>query len=72
MSIPNVPEDIRALTQQTQDIWDQNALFWDATVGEGNRWQRLLIGPATERLLEVKPGEKVLDVACGNGLFARR
>jgi 2-polyprenyl-3-methyl-5-hydroxy-6-metoxy-1,4-benzoquinol methylase len=33
---------------------------------------RVLIGPATERLLRVLPGETVLDVACGNGVFSRR
>jgi SAM-dependent methyltransferase len=41
-------------------------------MGEGNAFQRVLISPATERLLMVLPGETVLDVACGNGVFARR
>ena len=31
-----------------------------------------LIAPPTERLLGVKPGETILDVACGNGAFTRR
>lgn len=34
--------------------------------------QRTLIAPATERLLDLKPGERVLDIACGNGAFSRR
>jgi SAM-dependent methyltransferase len=41
-------------------------------MGEGNTFQRVLIGPAAERLLQVRPTETVLDVACGNGGFSRR
>lgn len=41
-------------------------------MGEGNAFQRILVGPATERLLDVRQGETVLDVACGNGVFSRR
>ncbi|MDQ3855693.1 MAG: class I SAM-dependent methyltransferase [Chloroflexota bacterium] len=64
--------DLRAFTQETQSIWDRNAVFWDEKMGEGNQFQKLLVAPATERLLELEPGELVLDVACGNGVFARR
>ena len=54
-------------------VWNANAAFWDQRMGqEGNDYQRLLVGPAQERLLKLKPGETVLDVACGNGLFSRR
>jgi 2-polyprenyl-3-methyl-5-hydroxy-6-metoxy-1,4-benzoquinol methylase len=28
--------------------------------------------PVFERLLDLQPGERALDIACGNGLFARR
>jgi SAM-dependent methyltransferase len=41
-------------------------------MGEGNLFHRVLVGPACERLLGVQPGELVLDIACGNGQFARR
>ena len=41
-----------------------------AAIGGGNAFQCELIGPATERLLEVRPGEDVLDVACGRGRHA--
>jgi cyclopropane fatty-acyl-phospholipid synthase-like methyltransferase len=44
----------------------------DARMGEGNDWRRMLIAPAVEGLLGVQPGEHVLELACGNGLFARR
>ncbi|MCO6453569.1 MAG: class I SAM-dependent methyltransferase [Caldilineales bacterium] len=55
------------------DAWDEIAGFWDDTIGpEGNRFHRTLVGPAAERLLKLQPGERVLDIACGNGQFARR
>ncbi len=60
------------LSAQVRDIWNHNAPFWDDYMAEGNNFQRLLIGPATERLLELQPDEQVLDIACGNGNFARR
>jgi 2-polyprenyl-3-methyl-5-hydroxy-6-metoxy-1,4-benzoquinol methylase len=60
------------LSNEGQAIWNQNAPFWDEYMGEGNAFQRLLIGPATERLLQLQEDELVLDVACGNGNFARR
>jgi 2-polyprenyl-3-methyl-5-hydroxy-6-metoxy-1,4-benzoquinol methylase len=53
-------------------IWDQNAAFWDERMGEGNEFHKLLIEPAQLRLLGLRGGERVLDVACGNGQFARK
>jgi SAM-dependent methyltransferase len=41
-------------------------------MGEGNDFVEVLIWPATERLLELQPGGRVLDIACGNGLTSRR
>jgi 2-polyprenyl-3-methyl-5-hydroxy-6-metoxy-1,4-benzoquinol methylase len=64
--------DLEALNKISQDAWNQNAEFWDEKMGEGNQFQRILVAPATERLLELKPGERVLEIACGNGVFARR
>jgi SAM-dependent methyltransferase len=53
-------------------IWDANARWWDDQIGDGNDFQTVLIEPATERLLEVRSGDTILDVACGAGRFARR
>ena len=60
------------LSQEVRDLWNQNAAFWDEYMQEGNDFQRALIGPATERLLDLQAGERALDIACGNGSFARR
>ncbi len=60
------------LAELSRDIWDQNAPAWDEYMGEGGGFQRVLIGPVTERLLALQPGERVLDIACGNGGFSRR
>ena len=49
--------DFPDLAGVSRDIWDQNARWWDARMGEGNDWHRLLISPAVEKLLCVQPGE---------------
>ena len=58
--------------EDVRDRWNTNAGWWDETVGDGNATQRLILGPATERLLGPVSGLRVLDVACGNGHSARR
>ena len=62
----------QSLAGEVKDIWNQNAAFWDEYMGEGNDFQHLLVRPALERLLALKADERVLEVACGNGSFARR
>lgn len=65
-------QDIAELNNEARAMWNRNAAFWDERMGEGNQSQRLVTGPASERLLDLKPGEYVLEIACGNGVFARR
>ncbi len=60
------------LHEETRSIWNQNAAFWDDKMRDGNDFQRILVGPASERLLNLQAGEIVLEIACGNGVFARR
>ena len=59
------------LNEETRKIWDQNAAFWDENMGDGNDFQRILVAPASERLLNLQPDQTVLEIACGNGVFAR-
>jgi 2-polyprenyl-3-methyl-5-hydroxy-6-metoxy-1,4-benzoquinol methylase len=63
---------LRAAHAETRDAWNANAGHWDAQMGEGNDFVELLIWPPAQRLLGLQPGERVLDIACGNGLYARR
>jgi 2-polyprenyl-3-methyl-5-hydroxy-6-metoxy-1,4-benzoquinol methylase len=65
-------ETLKRANEETREVWNQNAAFWDERMGEGNDFVEVLIWPATERLLELRPGERVLDIACGNGLSSRR
>lgn len=60
------------LHEKTRNIWNQNAAFWDDKMRDGNDFQRILVGPTSERLLNLQAGETVLEIACGNGVFARR
>ena len=64
--------DLRQANEETREAWNENAAFWDKRMGEGNDFVEVLIWPATERLLELHLGERVLDIACGNGLTSRR
>src|SRR5579875_1250622 len=59
------------LNEETRNIWNQNATFWDDRMRDGNDFQSILVNPASERLLNLRPGETVLEIACGNGVFAR-
>ncbi len=65
-------EALKRANEETKAAWNRNAAFWDERMGEGNDFVEVLIWPATERLLDLHPGERVLDIACGNGLTSRR
>jgi ubiquinone/menaquinone biosynthesis C-methylase UbiE len=64
--------DERSLHQEVRSAWDRLAGFWDDRMQAGETWQGNLIHPAVERLLALRPGERVLEIACGTGDFARR
>jgi 2-polyprenyl-3-methyl-5-hydroxy-6-metoxy-1,4-benzoquinol methylase len=64
--------DLERANEETRQAWNENAAFWDQRMGEGNDFVEILVWPATERLLELKAGERILDIACGNGLTSRR
>lgn len=64
--------DTAGLNDRVKAAWNGNAAFWDERMAEGNAFQLDLVAPATERLLALEPGESVLEIACGNGVMARR
>jgi ubiquinone/menaquinone biosynthesis C-methylase UbiE len=53
-------------------VWNANAEFWDERMGEGNYFHKTLIEPTQLKMLDIKSGQKILDIACGNGQFARK
>ena len=64
------------LAQLKQEIlrgWEAGADFFDERWGDqGDEFHVELFGPAAERLLGLSRGARVLELACGNGAFARR
>jgi SAM-dependent methyltransferase len=65
-------DDIQLANDETRRAWDANAAFWDEKMGEGNDFVNLLQWPAILHLLDPQPGQRILDIACGNGLTSRR
>ena len=65
---PDFPE----FNNETAPVWERLAGYWDDTIGDGNGFQDYLVEPYSEQLLDLKPGERVLDIACGGARFTRR
>ncbi|MGN6507814.1 MAG: class I SAM-dependent methyltransferase [Tepidisphaeraceae bacterium] len=52
--------------------WSDIAEWYDQLVGEaGSEYHRHVVLPGVLRLLNAQPGERVLDVACGQGVLCR-
>jgi len=60
------------MNEEVRNIWNAIAEFWDSRMGEGNDFHKMLIEPIQLKLLNIKAGDKILDIACGNGQFARK
>src|SRR5215216_6571727 len=59
--------------QFSREAWDANAEVWDARMGdESNDFFNVLCWPAMASFLEAETGQRILDIACGNGLTSRR
>ena len=67
-----ISPDFGDYNTRTTEVWDRLAEWWDDKIGDGNPTQDLLVEPASERMLDLGPGDQVLDIACGAGRFARR
>ena len=58
---------------ESHDAWDANAEFWDARMGDdGNDFFNLLQWPVIVPFLDHQPADRILDIACGNGLTSRK
>ncbi|MBI4672505.1 MAG: class I SAM-dependent methyltransferase [Chloroflexi bacterium] len=67
----NSPDTIH-LNDDVRARWDTNAAFWDERMAEGNAFHLHLVEPAVLELLQLEPQQAVLEIACGNGQFARK
>lgn len=51
--------------------WNQSAEWYDELLQSNDTYQAKVIAPNLLRLMEIKTGETVLDIACGQGFFTR-
>lgn len=66
------PDEWSELSEASNNAWEIQAEPWDKRMGDaGNDFHQQLIRPSVESLLSIQPGENVLDVGCGNGVFSR-
>lgn len=56
---------------RTTTSWGNVADWYDNTIEREGSYQRDLILPNLLRLVSIKPGEKIIDIACGQGFFSR-
>src|SRR5688572_8084274 len=68
----NVPSGPGRPAAGPRTDWGGVAEWYDRLVGdEGSEYHREVVHPGVLRLLDVRPGESVLDVACGQGVLCR-
>lgn len=59
-------------TKAAETAWDDQAAWYDARHGDdGDAVHAGVVLPAVLRLLDLKPGQRVLDCCCGQGVLAR-
>ncbi len=72
-STPGPPSSAQEEPGALASSWDHVASWYDQLLEDrGSDHYEQVIIPGALRLLDVRPGERVLDVACGQGMFSRR
>ncbi len=62
----------KKLAKKELTLWDQASRWYDSLVGgQGTNFQKDIIMPGVFRLLAVTKKDRVLDLACGQGVFSR-
>jgi ubiquinone/menaquinone biosynthesis C-methylase UbiE len=58
--------------KQSRTDWGDVAEWYDQLVGEsGSEYHREVVLPGVLKLLSLKPGERFVDIACGQGVLCR-
>src|SRR5579871_5553210 len=53
--------------------WDNVSDWYDQHVGdEGSEFHREVVLPGALRLLEIQPNQRIIDIACGQGVLCRK
>ena len=58
------------MKQKPNTSWGKGAEWYDETISKDDSFQNKVILPNLLRLMDIKLGEKILDVGCGTGFFA--
>ena len=66
-----IKKDKKSDPNKKSTSWGNVADWYDSSIEREGSYQRDLILPNLLRLTAIKPGEKVIDVACGQGFFSR-
>ncbi|MFA4954656.1 MAG: class I SAM-dependent methyltransferase [Patescibacteria group bacterium] len=61
----------RKVAATTKTAWNKSAEWYDEYLEAGDSYQARVILPSLLRLLRLRRDEKILDLACGQGFFAR-
>jgi len=61
----------KRLEPKNKTSWGNVASWYDELLGGVGTYQKELILPNLQRLMGIKEGEMVLDLACGQGFFTR-
>lgn len=60
---------LNSVSKQTTS-WGNEAEWYDDYLADSDSYQRQIIMPNIVRIIEPKAGKKILDLACGQGLFS--
>ena len=62
----------RKLGSSKPTLWDQASRWYDSLVGmSGSDYHQTIVMPGAFQMLQLKPRMRVLDLACGQGVFSR-
>jgi ubiquinone/menaquinone biosynthesis C-methylase UbiE len=59
------------MPKKNDTSWNNVAGWYDKLLGMDNTYQKEVILPNLLRLIDVKKGDRILDIACGQGFFSR-